>query len=290
MKIFINGKISPKSKAKLSIFDRGFLYGDGLFETLRSYSGKVFMLNRHLDRLYNSAKIINLKIPINKAKMKMAIYRLLRVNKLKDAYIRLAVSRGEGRVGLDATTTQSSNIVIIAKKFYPYPGILYKKGLNVAICNVKRNEGSVLSRIKSLNYLNNIVARIDAQKKGFNDAILLNNRGNVCCGAVSNVFLINKNTIFTPSLREGVLAGIVRELIIKIAPKNGFRVKETVITPTQLMGADEVFFTNTLMEILPVSKVNNRRIRDGKVGKKTKLLQELLKKKIINKLDIMRQA
>jgi len=167
---------------------------------------------------------------------------------------------------------------------------LYKKGLNVAICSVRRNEGSVLSKVKSLNYLNNIVARIDAQKKGFNDAVLLNNRGNVCCGAVSNIFLINKNTVFTPLLREGVLAGIIRELIIKIAPKNGFRVKETTITPKQLMNADEVFFTNTLMEILPVSRVNNKRIGDGKVGKKTKLLQELLKKKITNKPDIMIQV
>lgn len=281
MKIFVNGKIVSKDKAKLPVFDRGFLYGDGLFETMRSYDGAVFRLNEHLVRLYNSAKIIDLHIPLTKTELKNCVYRLLRINKLKDAYIRLAVSRGEGRVGLDATTAKSANIVIIANQFHPYPDVFYKKGLSVAISSVRRNEGSILSRIKSLNYLNNIAARMEIQKKGYDDAILLNNKREVSCGAVSNIFLVKASTLFTPSIESGVLRGITRSAIIKIAPKLGLKIREKKIKPGELFNADEVFFTNTLMEVMPVVKINNRKIGKpiGKsaVGKKTQAITALFK-------------
>lgn len=275
MKLFVNGKVVGKAKAKLSVFDRGFLYGDGLFETMRSYGGKVFRLDRHLERLCVSAKIINLKIPLARAELKKAVYRLLRVNKLKNAYIRLAVSRGEGRVGLDATTAKSSNIVIIAKPFFPYPKRYYELGLKVAVSCVTRNEGSVLSRVKSLNYLNNIMARIEVQKQGFDDAILLNNKGNVACGAVSNIFLIKKNTLLTPSVQSGILPGITRETIIRLAPKAGLKVREGGIGLSTLLGAEEAFFTNTLMEVMPVVSINKKRIGNGRVGERARRLKKI---------------
>lgn len=280
MKVFVNGKMVDEVKARLPVFDRGFLYGDGLFETMLSYSGDVFRLDRHLARLYGAAKSIRLGVPISRAGLKKAIYRLLRVNNLKDAYIRLAVSRGEGRVGLDATTARSSSIVIIAKPFHPYPAGLYKRGLSVYISSVRRNEGSPLSRIKSINYLNNIVARIESQDKGFNDALLLNNKGNLVCGAVSNIFLIKGKRLLTPREKDGILPGIIRREVIELAPKAGFKVREKSITPPEIFNSEEVFFTNTLMEIMPVTRVNNRRIGNGKVGRSVELLQRLLKKRI----------
>ncbi len=274
MKVFVNGKVVDERRASVPVSDRGFLYGDGLFETMRSYDGKVFKLDGHLKRLYDGAKIIKLKIPLSKIGIKNAIYRLLRVNKLEDAYIRLAVSRGEGRVGLDATTARTANIVIITKPFTPYPAELYKKGLSVFISSVRRNENSPLSRIKSINYLNNIAARMEAQKKGYNDAILLNNKGKIACGAVSNIFTINKNTLLTPSVASGILSGITKTEIIKIARKLGLKVQEKEINRNEIFKMSEVFFTNTLMEIMPVTKVNGKRIGDGRVGNITKELGE----------------
>jgi len=274
VKVFVNGKVVDERRASVPVSDRGFLYGDGLFETMRSYDGKVFKLDGHLKRLYDGAKIIKLKIPLSKIGIKNAIYRLLRVNKLEDAYIRLAVSRGEGRVGLDATTARTANIVIITKPFTPYPAELYKKGLSVFISSVRRNENSPLSRIKSINYLNNIAARMEAQKKGYNDAILLNNKGKIACGAVSNIFTINKNTLLTPSVASGILSGITKTEIIKIARKLGLKVQEKEINRNEIFKMSEVFFTNTLMEIMPVTKVNGKRIGDGRVGNITKELGE----------------
>lgn len=274
MKVFVNGKVVDERRASLPVFDRGFLYGDGLFETMRSYNGKVFKLDEHLKRLYDAAKIIKLKTPLSKTGLKNAIYRLLRINRLRDAYIRLAVSRGEGRVGLDATTARTANIVIITKPFTPYSAELYKKGLSVFISSVRRNENSPLSRIKSINYLNNITARMEAQEKGYNDAILLNNKGNVACGAVSNIFMVRKNTLLTPSVTSGILSGVTRIEVIRIARKLSFKIQEKEISRNEIFKMSEAFFTNTLMEIMPVTKVNGKRIGNGKVGNITKELGE----------------
>jgi len=280
MKFFVSGKIVDEKRAKLSISDRGFLYGDGLFETMRAYEGRVFKLEEHLRRLYDSAKIISLKISLSRDELKKTIYQLLRLNKLKDAYIRLAVSRGEGRVGLNANTAKSSSAVIITKKFNPYPERLYKNGLSAAISSVRRNEDSVLSRIKSSNYLNNIIARIEVQKKGFDDAVVLNNGGEVACGAVSNIFIVNKDNLLTPHRESGILLGITRKVIINEAPKAGFKVKEAFIKPRALYSAEEVFFTNTLMEVMPVTSVDGKKIRSGKVGEAARAIHDLLKRQI----------
>ena len=280
MKVYVNGKIVPESGAKLSVFDRAFLYGDGVFETMRSYAGTVFRLDEHINRLFASAKAIDLKIPLARPQIKNVILRLLKINRLGDAYIRMAVSRGEGRVGLDARTAKSSNVVIITKKFTPYPRHLYEKGLSVAISSARANEGSPLSRIKSINYLNNIIARIEAQKKGYNDALLLNNKGEVSSGAVSNIFIIRGQKLATPSLESGALAGVTRAEIIKIAPRAGLKVKEKRISARELMGADEAFFTNTLMEVMPVTGIGRKKIGNGRVGRYTTAFQDLLQDRI----------
>ena len=277
MKVFVNGKIVNESKAKLPVFDRAFLYGDGLFETMRGYAGAIFKLEAHLKRLYDSAKIIKLKVPLARPELKKVIYRLLRVNRLKNAYIRLAVSRGEGRVGLNATTAKSSNIVIITKKFHPYPAELYERGLSVGVSGVRRNEQSPLSAMKSINYLNNIIARIEAQGKGYDDAILLNSKDEVACGAVSNIFMIKRGVLLTPSVASGVLPGITRGVIFKIAPNAGFKIKERKITTQELLSADEVFFTNTLMEVLPVTRINRKKIGSGCTGHNTEIIHNLVR-------------
>ncbi len=275
MKIFVNGKIKDEAKAVVSAFDRGFLYGDGLFETMRSYRGEVFALERHLDRLYNSADLMDLAIHKEKRYLKFVIYKLLKLNRLQDAYIRLAITRGEGRVGLDATTAEGNGIVVIVKKFTPYPEKLYKRGVTLYTSQTRRDEKSVLSRVKSLNYLNNIIARIEAQREGATDALLLNTRGYVAESAVSNIFMIKKKELVTPSLESGILPGITRESVLLLAKEVGLEPVERRIAPDEINRAREVFLTNTLMEVMPVVQIDKRKIKTGRPGTLTKKLHKL---------------
>ena len=277
MKVFVNEKIVDEKKAVVSVFDRGLLYGDGIFETMRAYGGRVFMLDEHIERLYNSAGIIDLNIRPDKKYIKYIIYRLLKVNRLSEAYIRLSVSRGTGRVGLDATTAESDSVVIIVKDFTPYPDKFYRKGVRLYTSSVRRNERSVLFKIKSLNYLNNIIARLEAQAAGATDALLLNSKDKVAESAVSNIFMVKKNLLVTPSIASGALPGITREAVLSLAGKAGLRPVQRQIGLRELKGANEIFLTNTLMEIMPVTRLDKKTIANGAPGPVTKKLHKAYK-------------
>ena len=235
------------------------------------------MLDEHIERLYNSAVIIDLNIRPDNKYIKYIIYRLLKVNKLRDAYIRLSVSRGTGRVGLDATTAESDSIVIIVKDFTPYPDKFYRKGIRLYTSSVRRNERSVLFRIKSLNYLNNIMARLEAQAAGATDALLLNSKDKVAESAVSNIFMVKKNSIVTPSIASGALPGITRKAVLSLAGKAGLRPVERKIGLGELKAAKEIFLTNTLMEIMPVTRLDKKTISNGTPGPVTKKLHKTYK-------------
>jgi branched-chain amino acid aminotransferase len=280
VKVFVNGKIVDEKRAVISVFDRGVLYGDGVFETMRSYKGEIAFLDRHLRRLYASAEVIGLKIEKERRYLKYIIYKLLKTNGLKDAYIRLSVTRGQGRVGLDASTANETSTILITKKFQPYPARLYKRGLKLATASGRRNKMSKAAGIKSLNYLDSILARIEAQKGGADDAILLNTKGDVAEAAVSNIFLIKGKKLVTPSVEGGIVAGITREVVLFLAAKAGLKPEERRVKPAELPKADEVFLTNTLMELMPVTVIDGKKISSGKPGKLTKLLHKLYHSRI----------
>jgi len=278
MKVFVNEKILDEKKALISVFDRGILYGDGVFETMRSYKGEVAFLDNHLDRLYSSAEAIDLKIDKKRKYLKYIIYKLLKANGLKDAYIRLSVTRGQGRVGLNATTTKDASTILMVKQFQPYPARLYKRGLKLTTVSVRRNETSKAEGIKSLNYLDSILARIEAQKGGADDALLLNTKGDVAETAVSNIFFIKARKLVTPSAASGILAGVTREAILFLAAEAGLKPEERRVKPAELAKADEAFITNTLMEVMPVTAIDGKRISSGRPGTLTKALHKLYRK------------
>ena len=282
-KIWINGKFVTPDKAKVSVFDRGFMYGDGAFETMRGYAGRVFKLDRHLDRLFRSLDVIKIKHKYSKKYLHDAIYKTLRSNRLSSAYIKLAVTRGEGRFGISHKDKFRPNVVITAKDFESYPGWMFDIGLNANITGVQ-NEGSITSRIKSLNYLPYILARLDAKRKGFDEAILTNMKGCITEGATSNIFIVKNNGLITPSLESGVLPGITRGVIIEIAKKLKISVKEKLLTRRELLSADEAFLTNSLAEVLPVTKVDSKPIGVGTVGDITKLLRISYQKAVIREV------
>lgn len=282
-KIWINGKFFDPGKAKISVFDRGFLYGDGAFETMRSYAGVVFKLDDHLDRLFKSLKILKIKQPRSKKFLSDAICKSLKINNLLGAYIRLAVTRGEGRFGIGHTDAFVPNVIIVAKEFEGYPEWMFSKGISAGIIGVQ-NEYSVISRIKTQNYLNYILARFDAKEAGFDEAILTNTKGYVTEGATSNIFLVRADKIITPSLNSGVLPGITRSVIINIAKKLKLRIKEKFVSCRELVKADEVFLTNSLAEVLPVTRIDSKTIGSGLVGPLTKLLHISYQKQVIREV------
>lgn len=277
MKVYLNGKLVEKEEAKISIFDHGLLYGDGVFEGIRAYAGKVFCLDEHLDRLYNSARAIMLNIPLTKEELKNAVLTILRENKLSDAYIRLVVTRGPGDLGLDPKKCSQPGIFIIADKIVLYPEEYYTQGLEVVTVATKRNPPEALNpAIKSLNYLNNILAKIEAGLRGSPEAIMLNKDGFVAECTGDNIFIAKNNTLFTPPTHIGILEGITRNLVMKLArEKLRIVVKEDVFTQYELYTAEECFLTGTAAEIVPVVKIDGRIIGEGKPGKNTlKLMEE----------------
>jgi len=283
MKIWINNKIVDDKDAKVSVFDRGFLYGDGVFETMRSYNGVVFKLDEHLDRLFNSLKIVKIKIPYSKSLLKKQIYKLLKINRLNDAYIRITATRGTGAVGLAKIDCVIPTIVIIVKKFTPYSPKMYKNGVSAKIVNCRQNENSPVSRIKSISFLNYILARLEAKENGFDDAIMLNSKGAISEATISNVFLVKGKRLITPPLKSGILPGITRRIILKLAAKAGLKPKEEIVTPKAFYNADEVFLTNSLMEVMPVVKVDNRIIGKGNPGVFTRRIHLEYKKRTNDK-------
>lgn len=275
LKIFINGKLFDKDDAKISVYDHGLLYGDGVFEGLRSYGGKVFRLDAHLERLWQSAKAIWLEIPMTREAMAQAINDTLKTNAIQDGYIRLVVTRGAGSLGLDPNRTSNPQVIIIADSISLYPEELYRKGLEIVTVSVMRNHPAALSpRIKSLNYLNNILAKIEGLKAGCIEALMLNHKGEVAECTGDNIFLVRKGDLLTPPNDAGILEGITRDAVIELARESGHVVREAVLTKHDVYIADECFLTGTAAEVIPVVKVDNRVIGSGVPGPITRELKE----------------
>lgn len=273
--VYINGRLLPKEDAKISVYDHGLLYGDGIFEGLRSYSGRVFRLEEHLRRLWDSARAIWLEIPMTPEAMSAAIYETLRANKLDDAYIRLVVTRGAGALGLDPNRTSDPQVIIITDKISLYPDELYQQGLEIITVSVMRNHPAALSpRIKSLNYLNNILAKIEGLQAGCIEALMLNVKGEVAECTGDNVFLVRDGVLQTPSLEAGILDGITRNAVIELARDEGIEVREMPLTKHDVYIAQECFLTGTAAEVIPVVKVDSRKIGTGTPGPITKTLIE----------------
>jgi len=279
-KIYLNGKFVDKDKAKISIFDHGLLYGDGVCEGIRSYKGLVFKLKEHIDRLYESACAIRLKIHLSKTEMAKAVVKTLKRNRLKDAYIRLVITRGPGDLGLDPRKCKKGGVIfIIADKIALYPKKFYDKGLDIITAKTHRNLPTALDpRLKSLNYLNNIMAKIEAIDAGVEEAIMLNHEGFVTECTGDNIFIVDNQTLITSPVDIGLLEGITRDTVIKIARKKNIRFKERMLVLKDLYRADECFLTGTAAEIIPVKKIDGYIIGDGKPGPVTKLLLEEFRK------------
>ena len=273
MLIYIDGEYLPKAEAKVSVFDHGLLYGDGVFEGIRSYNGRVFKLDEHLERLYDSAKSIMLQIPIPIETMKEKVLETLRLNHLNEAYIRLVVTRGVGDLGLDPDKCPKPSIIIIADKISLYPPQFYEEGLEIVTVSVRRNYAEAINpRIKSLNYLNNILAKIEGKQAGAEEVLMLNAEGYVVECSGDNIFWVKNEVLVTPPVHMGILEGVTRNSVIDLAREAGMQVDERVFTRHDLYIADEIFLTGTAAEVIPVVKVDQRVIGDGQPGKVTEKL------------------
>ncbi len=271
VKVFLNDTIIPAKDAKVSIFDHGFLYGDGIFETLREYRGVVFQFDEHLKRLRRSAERIGLDIHRTDDEIKLIVYETLSANGLEDAYIRITISRGEGAIGHDPDLCSSATFLVIAQAFSPYPNAYYENGIKTIIAKTRRNlKESINPEIKSLNFLNNILAKMEAKRAEVEEAIMLNSSGYITECTVSNLFFYKDNILHTPSVECGILDGITRNLVLDIARRDSLWVREGQYAPQDLYEAGEIFLTNTSMEIMPVSSVDDVKFPIGEV---TKLLQ-----------------
>ena len=276
--IYISGKFVPQAEAKISVFDHGLLYGDGVFEGLRAYHGKVFRLREHIQRLYESAKAIWLQIPLSQDEMCDAVNESVRLNKIDDGYIRLVVTRGAGTLGLDPNRCSNPQVIIIADAISLYPKELYEKGLEIVTVSVQRMHPAALNpRIKSLNYLNNILAKIEGLQAGCIEALMLNHKGDVAECTGDNIFLVRQGILWTPPLDAGILEGVTRDAVIEVAIQAGIEVREVPLTKHDVYIADECFLTGTAAEVIPVVKVDSRPIGTAKPGPVTRNLEERFK-------------
>jgi branched-chain amino acid aminotransferase len=274
-KVYINGKLFDKSEAKVSVFDHGLLYGDGVFEGIRAYSGRVFRLQQHVDRLYESAKGIHLEIPIPREAMADAIRQTLASNNLLDAYIRVVVTRGAGSLGLDPRKTTDPQVIIITDKIALYPPELYEHGLKIITAATTRNHPNAVNpRIKSLNYLNNILGKIEATQAGCLEALMLNHKGELAECTGDNVFVVHRGQIHTPSADSGILEGITRAAVIELARAAGYAVIERTMDRLDVFKAEECFLTGTAAELIPVVECDGRIIGNGRPGPITRELRE----------------
>lgn len=273
--IYLNGKLVPEEEAKISVFDHGLLYGDGVFEGIRSYNGRIFKLDEHLTRLYNSARAIMLEIPLEFSELKEAIIQTVRANKLRDSYIRVVVTRGVGDLGLDPNKCKMATLFIIASEIQLYPSSLYEKGIDVVTVATRRNlPEAVNPAIKSLNYLNNILAKIEANNAKATEGLIMNQEGFVSECTGENIFIVKGENLLTPPVSAGTLRGITRDVIIELGESIGLKVKEENLTRYDIYSSDEMFLTGTAAEIVPVVKVDGRIIGVGKPGKITKKIRE----------------
>lgn len=273
LKIYINGTLYDKEDAKISVYDHGLLYGDGVFEGLRTYGGKVFRLERHLDRLYESAKAIWLQIPMTKPDLTKAVNETVAVNNIQDGYIRLVVTRGAGSLGLDPNRTSDPQVIIIADSITLYPQEYYENGLEIVSASTIRNHPGALSpRVKSLNYLNNILAKIEGLQAGCVEALMLNHNGQIAECTGDNIFLVSRGELLTPPIDAGILQGITRDAVIELARQDGLTVREIPLTKHDVYISDECFLTGSAAEVIPVVKVDSRPIGDGQPGVITRKL------------------
>ena len=273
MKVYIDGKYYDENKAKVSVFDHGLLYGDGIFEGIRAYNGRVFKLKEHIDRLFCSAKAILLEIPISHAEITKAVVDTCRKNNLRDGYIRLVVTRGIGTLGLNPNRCKRGSVIVIADKIQVYPKEMYDNGMAIVTVATTRNLHSALNpAIKSLNYLNNILAKIEANNAGVEEAIMLNSEGFVAECTADNIFILKAGKMQTPPLSAGALYGITRGVVMDLAQDAGIAVSEPNLTRYDVFNADECFLTGTGAELIPVTKVDGRVIGSGKPGPITKSL------------------
>jgi branched-chain amino acid aminotransferase len=274
-KIYISGQLYDKENAKVSVYDHGLLYGDGVFEGMRIYGGKVFRLEQHLERLWNSAKAIWLEIPISPEEMTEAVNSTVKTNGIEDGYVRLVVTRGAGTLGLDPNKTSDPQVIVIADHIELYPKEFYENGLEiVTVSTIRNHPAAVNPRVKSLNYLNNILAKIEGLQAGCIEALMLNHKGEVAECTGDNIFLLSHGELLTPPIDAGILEGITRAVVIELAGEENIPVREIPMTRHDVYIADECFLTGSAAEIVPVVKVDSRKIGDGKPGPVTRRLLE----------------
>jgi branched-chain amino acid aminotransferase len=281
MKVYIDGKYFAREEANISVFDHGLLYGDGVFEGIRIYAGEVFKLREHVERLYRSAGAILLEIPMTEEQMEAAVIDAVRVNKKKNGYIRLIVTRGEGPLGIDPGTCKKAMVIIIVSDIQLYPEEYYRKGIEIITASTRRVPPECLDpRIKSLNYLNNILAKLEARQAGCFEAVMLNTSGFVAECTADNIFIVKDKVLLTPAAHQGALEGITRAAVIQAARSRGISTIETILAPYDLYNADECFLTGTGAEIVPVVKIDGRVIGSGEPGPVTEEVIEAFRNSI----------
>jgi branched-chain amino acid aminotransferase len=273
--VYLNGKLVAKSEARVSVYDHGLLYGDGVFEGIRVYDGKVFRLLQHVDRLFDSARAIYLDVPLTREQMAEAVTRTVAANSKQNGYIRVVVTRGSGYLGLDPRKTADPQVIVIVDDIALYPPELYENGLEIITASTIRNHPNALNpRIKSLNYLNNIMAKVEAVRSGCFEALMLNHKGEVAECTGDNVFLVKHGVLRTPPLDAGILEGVTRDAVLELAREDDVTVEEIALTRYDVYAADECFLTGTAAEVIPVVKCDGRVIGSGKPGPVTRQLRE----------------
>ncbi len=283
LKIYINGELFEKEDARISVYDRGLLYGDGVFEGIRAYHGKIFRCKEHMDRLFASAKAIMLEIPLSKEELTEAIRSTLDANGLRDAYIRLLVTRGVGTLGLDPFECSNPQVIIITDTLSLYPREHYEQGLELVTVSTVRNHPNALNpRIKSLNYLNNILAKIECSQAGVTEGVMLNSDGYVTEGTADNIFIVKDGRLLTPPAHVGILEGITRAVVMELAREADIEALEKDMTRFDLYSADECFLTGTAAEVIPVVRIDRRDVGDGRPGPITLRLLEMFRNQATN--------
>ena len=273
LKVYIDGKLYDKEDARISVYDHGLLYGDGVFEGIRAYGGRVFEMDAHLERLYVSAKAIRLEIPLSRAEFAKVINDVIAANGFSDCYVRAVVTRGMGDLGVDPRRSVRPSVIVIADKLNVYPAEMYEKGMSVITAGTIRNHpNSCPPRVKSLNYLNNVLAKIEANDAGVPEAVMLNHLGNVAECTADNIFIVRWGRVLTPTTSDGILEGITRKVIIELCGRLGINCMEVTLQKHDLYAADEFFVTGTGAEVMPVTKIDGRVVADGGVGPVTRRL------------------
>ncbi len=277
--VYLNGSLMPRSQARISALDYGFLYGFGLFETMRAYGGQVFLLDRHLSRLARSAEILGL--PIGVSDLEEAVMATIQANQLSEARIRISISIGEGGMAPDPSTCQKPTVLVLAGHYQPYPEQVYQKGFRAVVSSIRRNSQSPLSRLKSANYLESILARQEARAAGVDEALCLNEKGLLAEASMSNVFLVTNGTLRTPGQESGILPGITREIVLELASQLGINTLEHDIRLDELFHAQEAFLTNSLIEVMPLAEIDGKPIGSSRPGPLTKRLMVAYKKLVM---------